>query len=105
MQICLMHEDSIGLAITVGQRAAQISPNNASVWHNIGKCYHDMQMDKEADEYFRKAIKVQPNFPPSLEGLGMSCLNRGEFEDAIGYCNRALAENHDATEARINRAM
>lgn len=35
----------------------------------------------------------------------MSCLNRGEFEEAIAYCNRALAETPEAQEARTNRGM
>jgi len=35
----------------------------------------------------------------------MSCLNRGEFDNCIAYANRALAESHDASDARTNRAM
>lgn len=101
----LMHEDSIGLAYNINKRAAELSPGNAAILHNIGKCYHERQKDNEADEYFRKAIKVQPNFPNSLEGLGMSALNRGDFGQTIDYSNRALAENPDAVDARVNRGM
>lgn len=100
-----MREDSIGLAYIVNQWAAKLAPGNAAIWHNIGKCYHERQKDAEADEYFRKAVKVNPSFSNSLEGLGMSALNRGEFQEAIAYCNRALVENPDATEARTNRGM
>ena len=35
----------------------------------------------------------------------MTHLNRGEFEKAIHYCNRALAEDPDSVEAKINRGM
>lgn len=100
-----MQEDSIGLAFNVNMRAAELAPGNPAIWHNIGKCYHERQKDREADEYFRKAIKVKPDFYNSLEGLALSSLNRGEFQEAIEYANRALAENHDALEARTNRAM
>lgn len=100
-----MRQDSIGLAFNINMRAAELAPGNPAVWHNIGKCYHERQRDREADEYFRKAIKVKPNFSHSLEGLALSSLNRGEFQEAIEYANRALAENHDALEARTNRAM
>lgn len=86
-------------------RAGEISPGNAAIWHNVGKCFHERQKDREADEYFRKAIKVQPNFPNSLEGLALSSLNRAEFEEAITYANRALAEKHDALESKTNRGM
>lgn len=86
-------------------RAAELSPGNPAVWHNIGKCFHERQKDKEADEYFRKALKCRPNFSNALEGLALSSLNRGEFQEAIEYANRALAENHEALEARTNRSM
>jgi hypothetical protein len=100
-----MHEDSIGLAYNVTKRAIEVSPGNAAAWHNVGKCYHERQKDKEADEYFRKAIKVNPAFYNSLEGLSMSSLNHGNFDAAIDFANRACAENPDAMEARINRGM
>lgn len=100
-----MHEDSYGLAYNINRRAAELAPGNAAAWHNIGKCYHERQKDREADEHFRKALKVQPSFYNALEGLSLSSLNRGEFEEAIFYANRALAENHEAQEARTNRAM
>ncbi len=100
-----MREDSIGLAFNINKRAAELAPGNAAIWHNIGKCYHERQKDALADENFKKAVKVQPNFPNSLEGLSLSCINKGEFGLAIEYANRALAENHDMNEARTNRAM
>lgn len=35
----------------------------------------------------------------------MSALNRADFDDAISYSNRALAENPEALEAKTNRGM
>jgi tetratricopeptide (TPR) repeat protein len=100
-----MKSDSIGLAYQAFKRASDIFPGEAAIWHNIGKLYHEKQNDDKADEYFRKALKCKPDFYNSLEGLGMTHLNRAEFGQAIEYCNRALAENPEATEARINRGM
>jgi hypothetical protein len=37
--------------------------------------------------------------------LSLTALNRGQFGQAIEYCNRALAENPDATESKVNRGM
>jgi tetratricopeptide (TPR) repeat protein len=102
---CFMKADSIGLAYQVFKRASDIFPGEAAIWHNIGKLYHERQEDDKADEFFRKALKVKGDFYNSLEGLGMTHLNRAEFGQAIEYCNRALAENPDAMEARINRGM
>lgn len=103
--LCFMNADSIGLAYNINKRAVETGPGNAAAWHNIGKCYHERQKDAEADDYFHKAIKVKPTFHSSLEGLSMSSLNRGDFGACIDYANRAVAENPDALEARINRGM
>lgn len=75
------------------------------MWHNIGKCHHDTQNDKGAEDYFRKALKVKPNYENSLEGLSMVSVNKAEFGLAIEYANRALAENPELMEARVNRGM
>jgi tetratricopeptide (TPR) repeat protein len=100
-----MKSDSIGLAYQAFRRSADLFPGEAAIWHNIGKLYHERQEDDKADEFFRKALKCKADFSNSLEGLGMTHLNRGEFGQAIEYCNRALAENPDAMEARLNRGM
>jgi hypothetical protein len=102
---CFMKADSPGLAMQMFQRSGHLFPGEAAIWHNVGKLYHDLNDDDKADEFFRKALKVQPSYSNSLEGLGMTHLNRAEFGMAIEYCNRALAEDPEATEARINRGM
>ena len=102
---CFMKTEGKGLAMQCFFRANQIFPGEPAVVHNIGKLYHDLNNDELADEYFRKAVKMNPSFYNALEGLGMTHLNRSEFEKAIHYCNRALAEEPDAVEARVNRGM
>ena len=101
---CFMKTEGMGLAMNVFHRAGQLFPGEAAIWHNIGKLYHDLNDDDKAEEYFRKALKIDNSFANSLEGLGMVHLNRGDFNGAIHYCNRALAEN-TSVEARINRGM
>jgi tetratricopeptide (TPR) repeat protein len=76
----------------------------AAIWHNIGKCFHERQDNEKAEEFFRKALKVKPTYANSLEGLGMTAMNRGQFGEAVDYCNRALAES-DSIEAKVNRGM
>lgn len=93
------------MAYNITKRAVEINPNLAGGYHNIGKIYHEVQKDKEADEWFRKAVKVQPNFPHALEGLGMSALHRADWEECIRCSNLALAETPDAMDAKVNRGM
>lgn len=100
-----MKADSIGLSYQVFKRAADIFPGEAAIWHNIGKLYHEKQDDEKADEFFRKALKCKSDFSNSLEGLAMTSLNKAEFGQCIDYANRALAEDPDALESRVNRGM
>lgn len=100
-----MKSDSVGLSYQMFKRASDLYPGEAAIWHNIGKLYHERQEDDKAEEFFRKALKIKPDFEPAMEGLSMTNLNKGEFGLCIEYGNRALAEDHSATVARINRGM
>ena len=100
-----MQSRSIGLSYQMFKLAGQIAPNEAAIWHNIGKLYHDKNDDETAEVFFRKALKCKPNFHPALEGLAMTSLNKGEFGKCIEYANRALAEEPDAVISKINRGM
>jgi Flp pilus assembly protein TadD len=58
-----MKSESIGLAYQVFKRASDLMPGEASIWHNIGKLYHDRQDDDKAEEFFRKAVRLKPKLP------------------------------------------
>lgn len=97
--------DQIGLAYNCFTRAKDIFPGEAAIWHNIGKCFHERQDNDRADEFFRKALKVKPDYSPSLEGMAMTSINRGHWAQAIDYANRSLASSPDSTESKTNRGM
>jgi tetratricopeptide (TPR) repeat protein len=97
--------DNTGAAYNTFLRAGELNPGEPAIWHNIGKCYHEIQDNEKADEFFHRALKVKPDYYPSLEGLSLTKTLQGRFDEVIHYANRALAENPEATESRINRAM
>ncbi len=100
-----MKSNSVGLSYQMFKRAADLYPGEPAVWHNIGKLFHEKQDDASAEEFFRKALKCKPDFSNSLEGLAMTSINKGQFGQCIEYANRALAEDPEALEARVNRGM
>lgn len=51
----------------------------------------------EAETAYRKAVRVDPNSPRALEGLGTVLVSRSAFEDAIDHFNRSLAQAPSAT--------
>jgi tetratricopeptide (TPR) repeat protein len=101
----LLKTDKIGLAYNVFLRAGELDPRIAAIWHNIGKCFHEADDNDKAEEFFRKAVKIQPNYSPSWEGLCLTSIQKGEFGLGIEQANRSLAESPDATESKVNRGM
>ena len=100
-----MQSKGYGLSYQLFKRAADIVPGEASIWHNIGKLFHEVQQEEKAEEFFRKALKCKPDYVNALEGLSMTSVNRSDYGMAIQYANRALAEDPDATVAKVNRGM
>lgn len=96
--------EKIGLAYSIFKRAAEISPNIAAIWANLGKCFHEKQDLDNAEKCFKQAIRLKPDYGLALNNLGLINLNRGEFGIGIEYCKKALSheENEDA---RINMSM
>lgn len=100
-----MKSDRAGLANNVFRRAADLNPGEPVIWHNLGKTYHECQRDEDAERCFRRAIKLKPDYAPSLEGLALVNLNRAEYGMAIEYANRAIRADPKTAEAYINRGM
>ena len=80
-------------------------PNEALVWHNLGTMYHDRQDDDQAEECFRKALRCAPGFPDAQTGLSLIALNKGRFGECIEHANKAVLNNPDMTDAKVNRGM
>ncbi|TFH50928.1 MAG: tetratricopeptide repeat protein, partial [Lysobacterales bacterium] len=102
---CFMQTDAVGLAYQAFKASGDIFPGEPATWHNIGKLYHEVQKDETAAEFFKKALKVKPNFAHALAGLAMTNLNAGDYQAAIMYANRAVAEDPTDVEAKTNRGM
>lgn len=60
----------------------------ASSLVNMG--FGDYKVDREkARVFFEKALKLEPDFVPALQNLGIIALEEGEFEKALNYLERA----------------
>ena len=97
--------DKHGLAYSLSKRATELHPNEAAIWHNLGKHCWDMQRYEEAEGYWRRALKINPNFVNSLDGLGLANLNKCEYGMAIEYASRALMVAPGMMDSTVNRAM
>ena len=80
-------------AMPILQRALEIKENYPEAWNNLGIAY-----DKEyakAEEAFRKALQLRPNFPAVVTGLATCLKERGRTEEALELLQKSIEEAPD----------
>ena len=100
-----MKSGNYGLAYQMNRRAAELAPSMHVIWHNLGKCAFECMKYEEAEEHWRKAVKMKPDYTLPLDGLGLINLNKGHYGQAIEYCNRALKMDPGNVDSSVNRGM
>ena len=105
LALSFLKTDGMGMASHLFQRAGQFNPGEPAIWHNLGKCYHEVQDNETADRYFRKALKCRPDYAPAFEGLSLTAIQDGRWKEAIQFGNRGVAEDPESTNCRVNRSM
>ncbi len=91
--VATMHMGMWDEAVSVWERALEISPEHVEVLCNIASAYSMRDMFEEAEEYYHRAISSQEDYPLAWFSLGR-LLARGEkYEEAeesmrryIGLC-------------------
>jgi hypothetical protein len=101
----LLKAERPGLAFQVLKRASEIVPKDAAVWHNLGKCCMDLGHLNNAERAWQEAVKLDPTWAGSLDGLGLVNLRRGNFRKTIEYCDRSLAVEPEMVDSMVNRGM
>jgi len=89
-------------AIVEYERALEINPNHALVYHNLGSSYGMKGMYDEAIGEYKKGIELNPNSTEAHNNLGAAYFNKGMYDDAIAECKKALEINPNDAEAHNN---
>ena len=94
------------------QKAAQIHPDFADIFLNMGVIYYEMDDIDNMVAAWNRARQLQPNHPKLKEyeqfmphnfmKLGVQFGARGDFENAILYLNKAVKHNPNDVEAWYN---
>ena len=79
-------------AIDVWQKATDLQTDPRAL-NNFGTCYHRARRFKEAEECFRNAIKLKPDFVEALSNLGCNLADQGRREEAVAVARAALRFN------------
>jgi tetratricopeptide (TPR) repeat protein len=97
-----MEQGADAEAIGIFERLLQIDPRHAIALNNLGAALSRLSQYREAEKYFRAAIKERPDYADAYSNLGMSCRCRGYFDESEKSLRRAVKLNPRHVDARTN---
>ena len=105
MATIMVQSGKLGVAQALFRRAAQLEPNIASVWHNLGICYQEGADLAEAETHFFRAMKLEPNNAEVHLNLSQLYVNLAQPHLAIKHADKCIDINPALPEAYYNRAL
>ena len=78
-------------AIKYYRRSLDVFPDYATSWNNMATLYFNGQHNfVKAEESYRKAVEIDPEYPEALFGIGYCLELKSENEQAIAYFEKVL---------------
>ena len=75
------------------QEALKQFPSSARLWLALGIAQFTLGQNVEAEDSFKRSLKLDPKAVPALAYLGVTHSERGQYEQAIGFYEQAIALN------------
>lgn len=72
------------------RQAVQALPAEAGPCNNLGNVHAALQQWAEAEQAYRAALKLQPDFADALANLGNACMRQGRADEAKAWFRQAL---------------
>ncbi len=81
-RLYLKHEDHLDNAIECFTRAAELAPDDASSYNDLGNAYRAARQLDKAEANFRKALELKPNYAAAHYNLGLTLAAAGRNQEA-----------------------
>jgi hypothetical protein len=91
--------EKFGLAFTLFQRVADLRPERAEAWNNVGMALQGMHRSERAREAFFKALKRDKGCANYPANIALSFLEQRDYPNALKWCRKAFEldpEHHGA---------
>ncbi|HRF80357.1 MAG TPA: tetratricopeptide repeat protein [Flavobacteriales bacterium] len=87
------HRADIDTAMRYFQAALEVDPNDHLAANNIAAQFLNLGKWDEAEQWFEKAIAIEPTYPNSHHGLAVVCERKGDLDSALFTAADALRHN------------
>ncbi len=87
---------------TLFSHAVEATQNNHVAHCNLAKDLRNHGKTALAIEHFKKAFKIAPNYPDTVNGLGCALYDQGDLNEAIVYFQKAIQVKPDSPYPRNN---
>jgi len=78
-------------AVKEYRKGLELDPANTNLLNSLGEAYAQMNKPGKARPFFETVLGADPKHYMALFNLGVICLTKAEYENAIAYFERALA--------------
>lgn len=103
--LCFLMLGNMEKAESYLKKAVKLPNPDDAAWARLAAIYYAQGKLEEAQYAWERSLELNPDRAEVLYNLGVLNLNKGEFEKAIDYFNRAIFKNPNFKEAEEKRTL
>ena len=82
--------------------ANELDPNNPEIHHALALALYSRQRSKQAEQYFRSALKLRPKFSDARANFARLQVDIGQYDEAIQNLNMVLDDLTYTDPAKVH---
>ncbi|HET9033976.1 MAG TPA: TIGR03032 family protein [Dokdonella sp.] len=92
-------------ALAIYRDVLRANPGHRQAHYQLGVCLLDAESWQDACEVLLEVVTEQPDNAEACNSLGLACSRLLEYEQAIGYFDKAIAIDQEFPLAHFNRGL
>lgn len=101
----MIESERYGLAHPLLVRCAQMEPDKAVVWNNLGFLHSEAGNFVDAEKVLMKCVSIDPNYALGWNSLSNVYVRLGEPEKAVRCADKAMELDQRLPECRFNKSL
>ncbi len=102
---CLRASGNLGLALTALAKALSKEMGQPNLWMVYAATLHDLNKWEDAEKAFLHVHKMLPDDPMPPANIGATYVQRGQWREAVNWCQKALKLDPENHIARISHGF